>query len=309
MANFSRIFLVFLGLFSYLLVPTQASDVLRLDDSFRALDLTPYMKHVGGNDYEFSLQNGASQPLNFVLHQLPPPKLLSAFGVGDSYPTPLRLFSSNDHEFAAIEEQPNVLQFHVPANQVQSFLLTEAIDLQPVYLWSPSYFSSYQSRLYTVQLSLLLLLATLVFIAVIVAALRRSRRGAYAVVMAGGLIALQGSLWGDDLAQGLGTEIVWLTDNDWLVLFAFALGLAMTGIGHLNLLIRKVINRNYWTRVIIFADICLIATASTWTLAVIAPRYAGLMGAQIPDIALSLTIACILLGVIFLPDRRDTHLV
>ncbi len=309
MADFSRVFLVFLALLMKLTLPAQASDVMRLDDSFRVVELTPYMQHIGNSDYEFSLQNGASQPLELVLHQVEQPKLLSAFGLTAVKPPPLRLFSSHDHEFAATAEQPNMLTLNVPANQVQSFLLTEANGVQPFYLWSPNHYASYQSRLYTVQLSLLLLLASLLSLAVIIAALRRSRRGAYAVVMASGLIALQASLWSDDLVQALGTEIAWLTDNDWLVLLAFTLGVAMTGIGNLNLLFRKVINRNYWTRVIIFADICLIVTVSSWTLSVVAPGYVGLLGAEIPDIGLSLTSACILLGVIFLPDRRDTYLV
>ena len=97
------------------------------------------------------------------------------------------------------------MRLNVPANQVQTFLLADAVGWQPVYLWSPNYYASYQSRLYTVQLSLLSLLSGLLLVAIIVAVLRRSRRAAYAVVMAMGSITLQGSLWGDDLVQGLCT--------------------------------------------------------------------------------------------------------
>lgn len=308
MAHFSRIFLVFVALLFNVWTPSQASDVLRLEDNFRTLDLTPFVKTINQNDYEFSIQNATNQSVDLLLHRLAPPKLTTAFGLSAPSETPLRLFSSDDNEFAAAPGQPNLVRLNVPANQVQTFLLADAVGWQPVYLWSPNYYASYQSRLYTVQLSLLSLLSGLLLVAIIVAVLRRSRRAAYAVVMAMGLITLQGSLWGDDLVQGLGTEITWLTGNDLLIPFAFVLGLIMTGIGHLNLLFRRVINRNYWTRVIILADICLIATASLWSLAYASPNFAGVLGAEMPHIALSLTIACILLGVIFLPDRRDTHL-
>lgn len=308
MAHFSRMFLVSLALFFNLLVPVQASDVLRLEDSFRTLDLTPFIKNINQNDYEFSIQNATNQSVDLLLNRLEPPKLTTALGLSSPSVIPLRLFSSNDNEFVATPEQPNLVRLNVPANQVQTFLLADAVGWQPVYLWSENYYASYQSRLYTVQLSLLSMLSGLLLIAVIVAVLRRSRRAGYAVVMAMGLITLQGSLWSDDLVKGLGTEVTWLVGNDLLIPIAFALGLLMTGVGHLNLLFRRVINRNYWTQVIILTDICLIATAFLWSLAYALPNFAGVIGGEMPHVGLTLTIACILLGVVFLPDRRDTHM-
>ncbi len=286
-----------------------ASDVLRLDDGFRALDLTPYVKAVNGSDYEFSIQNGTGQALDLVVERLPIPELDVALGLRTPSPQPLRAFSSDDQEFAASPATPGLVTLQIPANSVQTFLLADVDQLQHVHLWSPSYLASYHSRLQTVQLSLLSLVSALLIMALLVALLRRSRRGAYAVVMAFGLIVLLVALRADNLSAGLGIDNPLPSDSQWIIPLAFAIGLLMTGFGHLNLIIRKVINRNYWTRVIILADICLLSSIGLWAVGFARPGFAGVLGLEIPHIGLSLTIACILLGVIFLPERRDANTV
>jgi hypothetical protein len=283
-----------------------ASDVLRLDDGFRALDLTPYVKAVNGSDYEFSIQNGTGQALDLVVERLPIPELDVALGLRTPSPQPLRAFSSDDQEFAASPATPGLVTLQIPANSVQTFLLADVDQLQHVHLWSPSYLASYHSRLQTVQLSLLSLVSALLIMALLVALLRR---GAYAVVMAFGLIVLLVALRADNLSAGLGIDNPLPSDSQWIIPLAFAIGLLMTGFGHLNLIIRKVINRNYWTRVIILADICLLSSIGLWAVGFARPGFAGVLGLEIPHIGLSLTIACILLGVIFLPERRDANTV
>ena len=80
--------------------PATASDPLRLNESFRLLELTSYMRAVDGGGHVFAVQNGGSEELSLILHHLPQNDLAMALGLQPTAPPLLRLFSSDDREFA-----------------------------------------------------------------------------------------------------------------------------------------------------------------------------------------------------------------
>ena len=164
---------------------------------------------------------------------------------------------------------------------------------------------AFENRLQAVQLTLVSTLLLMVGVATFIVAYRRSRRGVHAVVMAMGLLVLLVSLRGEEMARNSGLDLDFLPNSDLTIRMALAFGLVMIALGHLNLVMRRVINRNYWTRVIIFADICLAISIGLFVTAMLSPDFAGVLSFEMPHMALGLTTACILLGVIFLPDRRD----
>ena len=78
----------------------------------------------------------------------------------------------------------------------------------------------------------------------------------------------------------------------------------MSVLAHLNLVVKQIINRNYWTRVIIFSDAALLAFAIFWVWQIYAPDFAGLLSVELSHMALAMTCATALLGSVFVPDRR-----
>lgn len=288
--------------------PASASDPLRLKEGFRLLKLTPYMRALESGGHVFAVQNGSSQDLQLVLHRPPENNLAIALGLQPASRPVLRLFSSDDREFAGAPGAPEKLSFNVPAEQVQTFFLPQLVEAEAAdfYLWAPEALTSYEGNRQTFHSAVLLLLLLLMLLAVGVGIMRRSRRAAYAVVMAVGLMVLLSSLWMRDI----------LPDNDqfeWLLVnrldsinAALAIGVVMSLVAHLNLMTKQIVNRNYWTRVIIVSDVVLAAFAVFWVWQIYAPNFAGLISAELSEIALAMTCGTVLLGVIFVPDRRSS---
>ena len=283
-----------------------ASDPLRLNESFRLLELTSYMRAVEGGGHVFAVQNGGTEELSLILHHLPQNDLAIALNLQPTAPPLLRLFSSDDREFAGQPGASEKLTFTVPAGRVQSFFLPplDAADIVPqLFLWSPEALSAYESNRQTFHSTVLLLLSLLSLLAIAVAVVRRSRRAAYAVVMGGGLMVLLGSLWMRDVLPGVGLDYL-LADRLDAIRIALAIGALMSVLAHLNLVVKHIVNRNYWTRVIIVSDIILAIFAIFWIWQIYAPNFAGLLSVELSQIALAMTCATVLLGAVFVPDRR-----
>ena len=287
--------------------PATASDPLRLNENFRLLELTSYMRAVDGGGHVFAVQNGGSEELSLILHHLPQNDLALALGLQSAAPPLLRLFSSDDREFAGRPGASEKLTFTVPEGQVQSFFLPplDAADTVPqLFLWSPEALSAYESSRQTFHSTILLLLSLLSLLAIGVAVVRRSRRAAYAVVMGGGLMVLLGSLWMRDVLPGGGLDYLLVNRLD-AIRIALAIGALMSVLAHLNLVVKNIVNRNYWTRVIIVSDIILSSFAIFWIWQIYAPNFAGLLSVELSQMALAMTCATVLLGAVFVPDRRQ----
>jgi len=286
--------------------PATASDPLRLNENFRLLELTSYMRVVDGGGHVFAVQNGGSEELSLILHHLPQNDLALALGLQSAAPPLLRLFSSDDREFAGRPGASEKLTFTVPEGQVQSFFLPplDAADTVPqLFLWSPEALSAYESSRQTFHSTILLLLSLLSLLAIGVAVVRRSRRAAYAVVMGGGLMVLLGSLWMRDVLPSGGLDYLLVNRLD-AIRIALAIGALMSVLAHLNLVVKNIVNRNYWTRVIIVSDIILSSFAIFWIWQIYAPNFAGLLSVELSQMALAMTCATVLLGAVFVPDRR-----
>ena len=285
-----------------------ASDPLRLNENFRLLELTSYMRPVDGGGHVFAVQNGGTEELSLILHHLPQNDLAIALGLQSAAPPLLRLFSSDDREFSGRPGATEKLRFTVPVGEVQSFflpLLTPADVTPQLYLWSPEALAAYENSRQTFHSAVLLLLSLLFLLAIGVAAIRRSRRAVYALVMAGGVLVLLGSLWMRDiLPAGEGFSFLLVNRLD-AIRIALAVGALMSVLAHLNLVVKQIINRNYWTRVIIFSDVILLTFAVFWLWQVYAPDFAGLLSVELSHIALAMTCATALLGAVFVPDRRQ----
>jgi hypothetical protein len=297
-------FLFQLLVWAVLIAPVHASDPLRLKDNFRLLDVSPYMQNTANGGHVFAVQNGGSQTLNLILKRLPQNDLAVALGLSPTAPPALRLFSSDDREFASKPGQSELLRFDVPANAVQSFYLppgTLGATPQGLYLWSPSEHAAQENRRQTFRSSLMLLLAVLTVAAIAASVMRRSRRAAFAVVMGLGLSTLLGSLWMRDIAP-VSLEYL-LADRVFLIRLALGIGVVMSLLAHVNLLLREVLNRNYWTRVIIVTDILLAASALLWLTEITMPGFAGLLSVELAHMGLAATSASVFLGAIFVPDR------
>ncbi len=292
-------------LFFFAMVNTaQAADPLRLDDSFRVLELTPYMATSEKGGQTFAIQNSGSSTLNLVLVRPPLNDLAVALGVQGGSRQALRLFSSDDREFATLTGASNGLVFTVPPSVVQSFYLLNHPDKTALYLWSPDELAAHISGRQTFHAGVLFLLTILFALSLMMTIYQRSRRGAYALTMGGSLFVLLGCLWMRDVLPDPQDFAGLLMYRTQAIQLAFGLGVLMSIVAHLNLVIRFAINRNYWTRVIIIADIGFLALASLWTLQVVSPDFAGLISSEMGDITLAMICGTIFLGAFFIPDRR-----
>lgn len=299
-----RVLLTLLVVLSALSGAAKASDPLRLRDNFQVLELHPYFSQANGDGVIFSIQNGGSANLDLVLSRATPLDLVTAFVSQWRAQPPLRLFSSDDREFAAIPGEGGELGFSVPAGQVQSFYLPNVSAQTVVYLWSPEGLAAHEARTRTFHAGVLLLLAGLLGLAILVTLYRRSRRAGYALVMGASLIVLLASLWMRDMLPDDARFESWRANRLVIIQASFALGVAMSVLAHVNLVIRQIIHRNYWTRVIIVTDIWLVISIGLWGWQAIDPGYAGLISAQLGHIFMALTCASVLLGAVFVPDRK-----
>jgi hypothetical protein len=269
--------------------PASASDPLRLKEGFRLLKLTSYMRTLESGGHVFAVQNGSSQDLHLVLHRPPQNDLAIALGLQPASGPVLRLFSSDDREFASAPGASEKLRFNIPAEQVQTFFLPQSGGVASVdfYLWSPEALASHESNRQTFHSTVLLLLMLLLLLAIGV-----------------GLMVLLSSLWMRDILPD-NPQFEWLLVNRLdSIRAALAIGVAMSLVAHLNLMAQQIVNRNYWTRVIIVSDMVLVAFGVFWVWQIYAPDFAGLISAELNEIALAMTCGTVLMGAIFVPDRR-----
>lgn len=293
--------LFFVALF---LAPSHAADPLRLRENFQVLELHPYFQDAKQDGVIFSIQNGGSAELDLVLTRTRPLDLVIAFVPHWRQSDPLRLFSSDDREFSAAPGQGDAISFSVPAGKVQSFYLPRLDAAATVYLWSPDGLSTYQARVQTFHAGLLLLLSGVLVLAIAMTVYRRSRRAVYAVIMGASLMVLLACLWMRDMLPDDPRFDVWKANRLLVIQASFALGVFMSVLAHVNLVIRQIIHRNYWTRVIIVTDIFLVTSLGLWGWQLIDPAYAGLISAQLGHIFMALTCTSVLLGAVFVPDRK-----
>ena len=284
--------------------PSYAADPLRLRENFQVLELHPYFQDAKQDGVIFSIQNGGSAELDLVLTRTRPLDLVIAFVPHWRQSDPLRLFSSDDREFSAAPGQGDAISFSVPAGKVQSFYLPQLNAAAIVHLWSPDGLSTYQARVQTFHAGLLLLLSGVLVLAIAMTVYRRSRRAVYAVIMGASLMVLLASLWMRDMLPDDPRFDVWKANRLLVIQASFALGVFMSVLAHVNLVIRQIIHRNYWTRVIIVTDIFLITSLGLWGWQLIDPAYAGLISAQLGHIFMALTCTSVLLGAVFVPDRK-----
>lgn len=284
--------------------PATALDPLRLDGNFRLLHLNPYMKQAPADGQVFAIQNSSSNDLPLLLTRAPQNDLAVSLRLLPNSRPALRLFSSDEREFAAAPGTTAGLAFSVPAGKVQTFFLPGIAAGEVFYLWSPQEASAYDNSRETFHSGVILMLAVLLILSIAAAFYRRSRRAAYGGIMGGGLMVLLASLWMRDLVPDTPPFDLLLVYRLQLVQAAFGLGLLMSLIGHLNLVIRVAVNRNYWTRVIILADIGLLSMGVLWGLELNDPAFFGLLSSELGDIALALTCTTVLLGAFFVPDRQ-----
>ena len=318
---FAKLFLLVVLLAAFNM-SASASDPLRFQQGFEFLNLGQYMQPRPDGQLEFAIQNAGSQDLPLIIQNYPTSDVLRALDVlrlGATENIPMRLFASDNTEFATPPAHGGELAFYVPANSVITYYLSGA-RAQQLYLWSPTALEAFDARQTTMRLTIFLLLLVLFAYGVVVAVQRQSRRAAYALIMALGLMVLLVSLWmqaftindvtGNDVNGNANNATAWaqnlIAPNRLLIIrIAFAFWLVMLLLGHLNLIIRVVVHRNFWTRVIIFNDLCLLATISLCLAALILmPNFFGIISNAIIDVAFSLSCICVLLGVIFVPDRQ-----
>ena len=298
-ALFSILLFLALGL-----APSYAADPLRLRENFQVLELHPYFQNAREDGVVFSIQNGGSADLDLVLTRVPPLDLAVAFVPQWRQSIALRLFSSDDREFSALPGQGDAVSFSVPAGQVQRFYLPRISTDAVVYLWSPSGLQSYTARVQTFHAGLLLLLGGVLMLAIGMTIYRRSRRAVYALIMGASLMVLLASLWMRDMLPDDPRFDVWKANRLLVIQASFALGVFMSVLAHVNLVIRQIVHRNYWTRVIIVTDIFLIGSLGLWGWQLADPSYAGLISAQLGHILMALTCTSVLLGAVFVPDRK-----
>ena len=101
------------------------------------------------------------------------------------------------------------------------------------------------------------------------------------------------SLWMRGLVASLGFEDAVLPYRLDYARGALIVMLVMTAISQVNMLLRKTTNRNYWTRVVIIGDFCLLAAGLSGLAAVWQPDFAGLISNDISEVLLAVTCACV----------------
>ena len=296
-----RMVLVFL--LCAVLAPALALDAVRVGDDLRVMRLAPYVQSTPEGHLAFAIQNANDEPIYLDLERLRPPLMGFALGLFREQEG-LRLFVSDDSEFTARPGYPDRIGFFIRAKSVQTFVLVNKVDAAGLYLWNPNARQAFEDRRRTMQAVILAVLLALGAGGLSLAVLRRSSRAYYALVMGGGMLVLISSLWMRGLVTSLGFEDAVLPYRLDYARGALIFMLVMTAISQVNMLLRKTTNRNYWTRVVIIGDFCLLAAGISGLAAVWQPDFAGLISNDISEVLLAVTCACVFLGAIFVPDQR-----
>ena len=285
------------------LAPASALDAVRVGDDLRVMRLAPYVQSTPEGHLAFAIQNANDEPIYLDLERLRPPLMGFALGLFREQEG-LRLFVSDDSEFTARPGYPDRIGFFIRAKSVQTFVLVNKVDAAGLYLWNPNARQAFEDRRRTMQTVILAVLLALGAGGLSVAVFRRSSRAYYALVMGGGMLVLISSLWMRGLVTSLGFEDAVLPYRLDYARGALIFMLVMTAISQVNMLLRKTTNRNYWTRVVIIGDFCLLAAGISGLAAVWQPDFAGLISNDISEVLLAVTCACVFLGAIFVPDQR-----
>lgn len=305
MAILSRLAISLLPVFMLLMlaVPAQALDAMRLDSRFSVTHLSPLITEREPTPL-FAVRNGDDSRLFLLITRARLPVLLRAF-MPDAPPPPgLRLFASDDTEFATAPDRPGHLTFFAPPASVMTYQLFGDDAAPGLYLWTPAYFAELEARRDTMRLFLFSLLSVMLLAGLFVGLYRRSRRALYACVMASSMLFLLASLWLENLTGLLGLATMLAENRILLIRGCVTAALMLIGLAHLNLVVRRVVHRNYWTRVVISCDICLGVMVGFIIAALVAPEYAGLLTGDLIDMGLVMTIAAGLIGALFVPERR-----
>jgi hypothetical protein len=285
------------------LAPASALDAVRVGDDLRVMRLAPYVQSTPEGHLAFAIQNASDKPIYLDLERLRPPLMGFALGLFREQEG-LRLFVSDDSEFTARPGYPDRIGFFIRAKSVQTFVLVNKVNPVRLYLWDPNARQAFEDRRRTMQVVMLAVLLALGAGGLSVAIFRRSSRAYYALVMGGGMLVLISSLWMRGLVTSLGFEdavLPYRLDN---ARGALIVMLVMTAISQVNMLLRKTANRNYWTRVVIIGDFCLLTAGMSGLAAVWRPGFAGLISNDISEVMLAVTCAGVFLGAIFVPDQR-----
>ena len=292
------VFLLWAGL-----TPASALDAMSISDDLRVMRLAPYVQSTPEGHLAFAIQNAGDDPISLDLERLRPPLMGFALGLFREQ-AGLRLFVSDDSEFTAQPGHPDRISFYIRAKAVQTFILVDNPDATGLYLWNPNARQAFEDRRQTMQAVILAVLLALGAGGLSIAVFRRSSRAYYALVMGGGMLVLISSLWMRGLVASLGLEDAVLPYRLDYARGALIFMLVMTAISQVNMLLRKTTNRNYWTRVVIFGDFCLLAAGMSGLAAVWKPDFAGLISNDISEVLLAVTCACVFLGAIFVPGQR-----
>lgn len=296
-----RIFLVFLLWVG--ITPAAALDAVRVGDDLRVMRLAPYVQSTPEGSLAFAIQNASDEPIYLDLERLRPPLMGFALGLFREQEG-LRLFVSDDSEFTARPGYPDQIAFFVRAKSVQTFVLVNKVDAAGLYLWNPNARQAFENRRRTMQAVILASLLALGVGGLSIAVFRRSSRAYYALFMGGGILVLISSLWMRGLVTSLGFEDAVLPYRLDYARGALIFMLVMTAISQVNMLLRHTINRNYWTRVVIIGDFCLLSAGISGLAAAWQLDFAGLISNDVSEVLLAVTCACVFLGAIFVPDQR-----
>jgi len=283
--------------------PTAALDAMRVNDDLRVMRLAPYVQTTPEGHLTFAIQNASDEPIALDLERLRPPLMGFALGLFREQEG-LRLFVSDDSEFTARPGYPDKIRFFIRPKSVQTFVLVNQMDAARLYLWDPNARRAFEDRRRTMQIVILAVLLGLGAGGLCVAIFRRSSRAYYALVMGIGMLVLISILWMRGLVTSIGFEDSVLPYRLDYARGALIFMLIMTAISQINMLLRKTANRNYWTRVVIIGDFCLLTAGVTGLAAALRPGFAGLISNDISEVLLAVTCACVFLGAIFVPDQR-----
>ena len=274
------------------LTPASALDAMSIGDDLRVMRLAPYVQSTPEGHLAFAIQNASDEPIFLDLERLRPPLMGFALGLFREQEG-LRLFVSDDSEFTARPGHPDRISFYIRAKAVQTFVLVNNPDATGLYLWNPNARQAFEDRRWTMQAVILAVLLALGAGGLSIAVFRRSSRAYYALVMGGGMLVLISSLWMRGLVASLGLEDAVLPYRLDYARGALIFMLVMTAISQVNMLLRKTTNRNYWTRVVIIGDFCLLAAGMSGLAAVWQPDFAGLISNDISEVLLAVTCACV----------------
>lgn len=299
-------------IFLILIIPTDIraqQDPIQINASLNVINITPYAKYYDRQMWDFALQNNSNASLEIILTRTRHAGFSAWQNVNATrIVSPLRLFDSDDIEYAPPLTHYDRIAFSMPPRAVKSFTFVNntpehnKVHMQ-IWLWSPNAHAKFEQRRTIVRIVQLGLFFLFVLIALPYMLWRRSMMASIVFTCAGLIAGAYIFIWYSDIALMLNLPPLNIIGLPQLIIVLIISALFLFVMAHIYGIYRSSVTR-YWRKVLLLLDIIIVLASLGYGL----NHYRGwILGPMTSDILESTWLILaygLIVSIFFMPSHR-----